>query len=332
VLLDGTPSTGPLGDDDWQPHRAPSPARILGRAVRSSLTDPETAVATIRTLRRDLMRRSTKALSGLRDGADMIVGGGQEAPGPLDGPVSQQRWIVTVETSLADYRRVRATHGGTINDVILTVVAGALRSWLMTRPQGFSRLKSLRALVPVSVIDDESLPTSLGSQIAAHFVDLPVGEPAAVVRLHQVSYSFESHKASGRSVGARRLANIAGFAPITFHAVGARVAGSLVGSPYALSIVNVPGPQSPLYAGSARMVASYPVHPLLPGHGIAIGATSYDGKVFFGVTIDRDLTTDPAVFGQCLTEALDELVDLAGGRQRAPRGRRAKAAPPSDGS
>ena len=80
--------------------------------------------------------------------------------------------------------------------------------------------------MPVSVIDRELEATSLGSQIAAHFVDLPVGEASPVVRLHQVSYSFQAHKDTGRAVAANRLAGIAGFAPTTFHAIGSRVAAA----------------------------------------------------------------------------------------------------------
>ena len=107
---------------------------------------------------------------------------------------------------------------------MLATVAGGLRAWLMTRAESMGGLRQVRAVVPMSVIDDELEATSLGSQVAAHFVDLPIGEASPVVRLHQVSYSFQAHKETGRAVAANRLAGIAGFAPTTFHAIGARVA------------------------------------------------------------------------------------------------------------
>ena len=103
-------------------------------------------------------------------------------------------------------------------------------------------LRKVRAVVPVSVIDDELEATSLGSQVAAHFVDLPVGEASPVVRLHQVSYSFQAHKETGRAVAANRLAGIAGFAPATFHAIGSRVAAAELRRGFQLVITNVPGP------------------------------------------------------------------------------------------
>ena len=92
---------------------------------------------------------------------------------------------------------------------------------------------------------------------------------------------------------------------------------------FQLSVVNVPGPQSPLYAAGARMVSTYPVPLLLPGHALAIGVTSYDGGVFYGITTDRDAVPDADILGQCVLESLEELKDSASdSRPRAPRGRK----------
>jgi diacylglycerol O-acyltransferase len=143
-----------------------------------------------------------------------------------------------------------------------------------------------------------------------------------VVRLHQVSYALKAHKETGRAVAADRLAGVAGFAPTTFHALGARVAAAQMRRGFHLAVTNVPGPQFPLYAAGALMTESYPAQPLLPGHALSIGVTSYDGRVFFGLTGDRDALPDLDVLAQCVTEALEELVDsTTGSRTRAPRGR-----------
>ena len=125
-----------------------------------------------------------------------------------------------------DYRTVRRFHGGTVNDVILATITGAMRNWLMTRAESVHGSRSLRALVPMSVIDSELEPTSLGSQVAGHLLSLPIGESSPVVRLHQVSYALKAHKETGRAVAADRLAGVAGFAPTTFHALGSRVAAT----------------------------------------------------------------------------------------------------------
>src|SRR3546814_13998685 len=87
-----------------------------------------------------------------------------------------------------------------------------------------SAMRRLRAMVPMSVIDDDLEATSLGSQIAGHLVTLPIGEPSPVIRLHQVAYAFKSHKETGRAVAANRLAGISGFAHTTFHPLGPRAA------------------------------------------------------------------------------------------------------------
>ena len=158
---------------------------------------------------------------------------------------------------------------------------------------------------------------------------VPGLEQSPVVRLHQVSYDLKAHKDTGRAVSARRLSGIAGFAPTTFHALGSRLAAAELRGGFHVSITNVPGPQFPLYADGARMLESYPVHPLLPDHPLAIGVTSYDGGVFYGITADRDAVPDADVLGQCVTEALTELLDTAtGGRPKIPRGRRKKAPAP----
>lgn len=323
LLLDLQPQTRELEADDWAPRRTPNPARLLADAVRDNLTDPAELAATVRTGSRALMRETDRRTNRARSFARAATGRRPKKRGVMSGPLSQQRRVVTVETCLSDYRRIRDAHGGTINDVILATLTGALRAWLMTRAESMGGLRQVRALVPVSVIDEELEATSLGTQIAAHFVDLPIGEPSPAVRLHQVSYSFQAHKDTGRSVAANRLAGIAGFAPTTFHAIGSRVAAAELRKGYQLSVTNVPGPQAPLYAAGARMLASYPVPPLTPGHPMSIGITSYDGSVFYGITADRDWIPDADLFGTCIVEALDELLEIsAEGRDRAPRGRR----------
>lgn len=328
VLLDRSPEPRPMDHDDWRPLSAPSPAGLLAGAVHDSVTEPGTVLETTRAGAEAALRSAESLVS--RAGSVLGVLGGQlgsrRPPGDhvLGGQLSQQRRVVTVRTSLEDYLDVRKAHGGSVNDAILATVTGALRGWLLGRAESMSGIRHVRTVVPVSVSDRELETTSLGSPIVAYVVDLPVGESSPVVRLHQVSYAFKAHKETGRGVAANRLAGIAGFAPSTFHAIGARVAADEARRGFQLSVTNVPGPQSPLYAAGARMIETYPVHPLLPGHALAIGVTSYDGQVFYGITADRDRIPDAEVLGQCVPEALTELLDTIGGRTRAPRGRRSR--------
>ena len=322
VLLDDSPEPKELGADGWRPRRRLSPAELVAGALRDSLS-PSTLVDTVRSRTSSVARGVDATAKRTGQVTNGLAGRRPVRESPIAGTLSQQRRFVAVNTELASYRTVRAAHGGSVNDVILATVTGALRSWLMTRRESMGGLRQIRALVPISVIDEELEATSLGSQITAHFVDLPVGEASPVVRLHQVSYSFQAHKETGRGVSADRLAGISGFAPTTFHAIGARVAAGELRRGFQLSVTNVPGPQTPLYAAGARMVATYPVPPLLADHALAIGVTSYDGGVYYGITADRDLLPDADLLGVCVREALDELVDTAtDARARVPRGRR----------
>jgi len=241
--------------------------------------------------------------------AESLGGGRPASDSPLTGLVSEQRRFATVVASLTDLRAVRQEHHHTINDVVLAMIAGGLRSWLLTRGESIIPGSSLTAVVPMSVTEEDGEPTSLGSQVAPHLQRLPIGEPNALMRLHQIAYDTQAHKDSGRAVGARSLADIAGFAPTTLHALGVRTSTEVVRKQHDLVITNVPGPQVALYAAGAQLVASYPFLPLSAGHLLAIGVTSYDGEIFVGLTSDRDAISDLDVLAQCLLDALDELLD-----------------------
>jgi diacylglycerol O-acyltransferase len=296
---------------------------MLADAIGDTIRHPRTAIATARDNAESTLRSAGSA--GLRalDALGALSSLRASPDSPLSATLSEQRRFTTVRTTLEDYRRVRRRHGGTVNDVILATITGALRAWLMTRAETVHGSRTLRAMVPMSVIDNDLEPTSLGSQVAGHLLNLPIGESSPVVRLHQVSYALKAHKETGRAVAADRLAGVAGFAPTTFHALGSRVAAAQTRRGFNLVITNVPGPQFPLYAAGAQMLDTYPVPPLLPGHALAIGVTSYDGHVYFGLNADRDAVPDLDVLAQCLAEALEELVDSASeSRPRAPRGRK----------
>jgi diacylglycerol O-acyltransferase len=332
VLLDTSPDQSTLGhDDDWRPSRTAGPVAAALNAVTDSLERPSTVLNTARANAESLARRASASGARISEVANALAGRGPVHSTPVHRRLSQQRRFVAVRTELADYRAIREVHGGTVNDVILATLAGALRGWLMTRAESMGGLKTIKAIVPMSVIDDGLEATSLGTQITGHLVNLPIGEPSPVVRLHQVSYDLKAHGDAGRAVSARRLSGIAGFAPTTFHALGSRLAAAELRRGFQISITNVPGPQFPLYAGGAKMLESYPVHPLLPDHPLAFGVTSYDGGVFYGITTDRDAVPDADTLGQCLLESLEELKDSASeSRPRAPRGRR-KAEKPVGG-
>jgi diacylglycerol O-acyltransferase / wax synthase len=229
---------------------------------------------------------------------------------PLNVPTSGHRRYAVARTALEDYKLIRMAHGGTVHDVVLAVISGALRTWLLSRGQVVRPSTIIRAIAPVLVRDAET-PESFGTTLSAYLVDLPVGEPNAVVRLHHISQAMRAHTDSDQSVRADVLVRLGGLAPPTMHALGARVVNGFSQRIYNLVITNVPGPQFPLYAAGAKMLEMFPVVPLSKNQGLAIGVTSYDGGVYFGLTADRDAMTDVEGVAAMIEESLDELVGTA---------------------
>jgi WS/DGAT/MGAT family acyltransferase len=199
-----------------------------------------------------------------------------------------------------------------VNDVVLATLAGALRSWLLTRRVSVPPASVVRALVPMSMrVTDPSQVGAVGSRVGSLLVDLPTGEASPLMRVHQVAYQTKAHREAGQAVDAPAIAGIAGFAPPTLHSLGARVASGLSRRLFNLVVTNVPGPQQPLYLVGARMLATYPVIPLARTQALAVGLTSYDGGVYYGLNADREAMGDLDVLGQCIVESLAELRESA---------------------
>ena len=313
VILDVTPEPREVPADDWRPHRPPGAASLVVGALTDYVKRPTQALDTARSAVFDARATASKVggvASGVLASAVSIA---RPAPdSPLNVRIGEQRRFGMAATDLDDYKLVRKAHGGTVNDVVLATVAGALRAWLLTRGEAVTRSTVIRAMVPVSV--RSGTQTGPGNRISSYFVDLPVGEGDPVMRLHQVSFAMRGHKESGQSVGAEALVQMSGFAPPTIHSLGARVASSMTRRLFNLVVTNVPGPQFPLYAAGARMLTMYPVVPLAKGQALSIGLTSYDGGVFFGLNADRDAMPDVDVLAGLLEESLGELVETVPGR------------------
>jgi WS/DGAT/MGAT family acyltransferase len=327
VILDDSPDVPDVPTDTWKPAQEPSDLELVAGALADVVRSPGDVADSLRGGLVDVRATAGRVLGQLGHLASAAARtAARPAPtSPLNAEIGEQRRYAVAATSLADHRAVRTRHSRrgselTINDVVLATVAGALRTWLLTRGEPVVPATVVRALVPVSVHGDEGVgPASAhrtGNHVAAFVVDLPVGEPNPAVRLHQIAYSMRAHAEAGHAVGAQALVGIAGFAPPTLHSLGARVASAVSRRLFNLVVTNVPGPQHPLYAGGARMLASYPVMPLAKGQAVSIGLTSYDGGAYYGVNGDRDAMPDVDVLAGCLVDSLAELGETA--RSRGP--------------
>ncbi|MCP3800536.1 wax ester/triacylglycerol synthase family O-acyltransferase [Allokutzneria sp. A3M-2-11 16] len=310
VILDVTATPRRAKEELWMPHPQPSGAQLVLEAVAEVVQRPGELLENVHAAALDAaatVRKVTDAVGGL---ASAVTTAARPAPsGPLNVRISTQRRYAVARTRLEEYRAVRRKHGGTVNDGVLTVISGALRNWLLSRGEAVTSSTTIRAMVPVSVLGTNGNgERPVGNSVSSYLVDLPVGEPNPVVRLHHVSHAMRAHSESGQSVAAEALVRLSGFAPPTLHALGARAASSFSKRIFNLVVTNVPGPQVPLYAAGAKMMEMFPVVPLAMNQALSIGVTSYDGGVYFGLNADRDAMSDADVLAGMVEESLEELV------------------------
>lgn len=326
LLLSADPHDGrdeEPAQDHWSARRPPSSVELITDAVGEIVRSPGQLVDTVQRSVGDLASTGRRVAGAAGDILSALARvSARPAPSsPLNARVGGARRFVMVGTDLQDYRRVRAqvvrgraADDVTVNDVILATLTGALRTWLLTRGESVTVGHTVRAMVPVSIEDGDG--SQAGHHIRAFFVDLPVGEPGASMRLHQISFTMRQQLETGRAVDAATLAGLGGFAPPGMYALASRVGQAVSRRLYNLAITNVPGPQHPLYAAGARLLSSYPVMPISAGQALTVGLTSYDGGVFYGLHVDRDAIPDVDVLGQAIADSLAELLEVHRGSAR----------------
>jgi diacylglycerol O-acyltransferase len=302
VLLEDTPEAAIPAPEPWHPRPAPGRLELARQALEEFAVRPSNAFGVVHGALTDVRSTATRAV-GLAGGVLRAARSAAFAApsSPLNATAGPRRRVAVARIDLADVKKVRTSHSGTVNDVLLTVVTGALREWLLSRGRPVVGGTSVRALVPVS-LEDDAAP---GGQVASHLVDLPVGEPNPRVRLARISYAMQS---VGRGVGADALAALTGFAPPTLHALGVRTARGLSRRMFNLVVTNVPGPQVPLYAAGGRVLEVFPVVPLVRGQGLSIGMTSYDGRVYVGFNADAESVGDVDLLAELVEQQVAELL------------------------
>jgi diacylglycerol O-acyltransferase / wax synthase len=306
VMFDDSPAPAPVRV--WNPGPEPSGAELVVRTLTHRTLDPAEQVRTVRAVlrapraslgqARDLVRGATSAVSLLRP-----LGGSS-----LTGPVGPHRKWSCAEVPLSDVKTVRSGLGGTVNDVVLTIVAGGLRELLEARGERVDG-RMIRALVPVSV----RRPGERGvynNRVSAMFAELPIGVVDPVARLDAVRAQMDGLKQSKQAVAGDVLTSLSGFAPPMLLALGARLAARAPSLGLHTGITNVPGPQQPLQTLGRRLLQSFPFVPVIGQVRISIAIFSYDGTLYFGVTGDYDSSSDIDILTDGVERAMDELLAL----------------------
>jgi WS/DGAT/MGAT family acyltransferase len=312
VLFDveESPESPPVVPPKWAPRPEPTDLDLIAEALRERATSPREIARGMRAA----LRGPRQVLEGI-GAAGRMLGAGMAAPAtPFNVEIGPHRRIAFVRSELDDLKRVKNAHGGTVNDVILSVVAGGIGNYLRARGHDTEELE-VRAMVPVSVRAEEERG-ALGNRISAMMAPLPVWCEDAVERLRLISETMGDLKGSGQAVGAEILTRLTDFAPPTILSQAARL------QPrqrfFNLVVTNVPGPQFGLYLLGRRMESIFPLVPLARRQALCVGIMSYNGQVDFGLVGDYDAMADLDSFALDLEGAVREAEATAPKAGRRP--------------
>jgi diacylglycerol O-acyltransferase len=314
--LEPVPPPVPHEGEPWVPEPEPSGVALAARGVRALARLPFSVAG--RAL--GAATRPTATLHAAREALEGVAevawaGLNPAPPTPLNVPIGPHRRLVLLRGELADFKLVKDAFGGTVNDVVLAVVAGGLRRWLRSRGVRTEGLE-LRALVPVSIraADERG---QMGNRLAVMRGPLPVYVEDPVARLQVVRQAMDGLKESKQAVGAEVLTSVQNLAPPTVLAQASRINFST--RLFNLLVTNVPGPQFPLYALGRELEDLFPVAFLPRDHALAVAIMSYNGGIDFGLLGDYDAMPDLDALGAMIEEARDELVAEA--KARASNGK-----------
>jgi WS/DGAT/MGAT family acyltransferase len=294
-------SEPPPSPPAWKPRPAPNVSDLLVDSLKEQFSHPLRMARKALEPNSEAVKLLTEVFSGFRPFMD-VLSMGRAPESPLNVPIGPHRRFEMVDLSLPKLKKVRAALGGTVNDIVLATVAGALRRWLSAR-EGPPRA-DLRVLVPVSMRSRRDRGT-YGNQVSAVFCPLPVTEPNPAARVRKVHDAMMFVKKSGSAVGAHALSRLGDFAPPQLLAQAARL--QAVTRMFNLVVTNVPGPQFPLYLLGKRMLRCFPQVPLAAQQAVGIALLSYDGQVGAGLVGDADAARDLPALAEAMNESLDEL-------------------------
>jgi diacylglycerol O-acyltransferase / wax synthase len=309
VLFDVKPIPEPAEPEhDWVPEPEPSGVTLLAKDAEGLLTAP------LRLARRvehavehpeATLHQATESLSALAEVGWNFANPAPETP--LNVEIGSHRRFAWVRGDLAQFKRIKNALGGTVNDVVLAVVAGAMRGWLGSRGVRTEGLE-LRAQVPVSIrAEDER--GHLGNRIVAVRAPMPVYVEDPVERLRVVRESMDGVKQSKQALGAEVISRFNDFAPPTLLAQAARINFST--RLFNLVVTNVPGPQIPLYVLGRELQDIFPVGFLPPNQALFIAIMSYNGSINFGLLSDFDAIDDVEEIAEHIDRSVAELTDAA---------------------
>ncbi len=296
--------------DPWIPEPEPGRAEILSEALVERLISPREIVRGARRIVRGPRRIISKLTEAAAATGSLARAGIGAPPTPLNVDIGGHRRFAIVRASLADLKHVKNELGGTVNDVILAAVAGALGRHLRARGHATQGLEMI-AMVPISIRTQDQRG-ALGNRVSSMMAKLPVSIEDPVERMNLVIETMGDLKQSKQAMGASLMTQLTDFAPPTIAGQAARLQSRQ--RFFNLVVTNVPGPQFPLFILGRRLEAVFPMVPLAKRQALCVGIMSYDGQVNFGLIGDYDAMAELEDFAEDLEASLNELIEAAGGR------------------
>ena len=299
-------SAGPGNGEVWQPEPEPSGIELIAYSARHRVRDPAAQL-------RFALRAPTEVLRAVAGGARALAAAApafRPATTSLTGPIGPHRVWSWANVPLAAVKEARAGLGGTVNDVVLTLITNGYRRLLEDRGEPIAPETTVRTMVPVSV----RKPGESGvynNRVSAVFARLPVGMEDPAERLGAIREQMDGIKSSKQAVAGDALVQLSGFAPPMLLALGSRLATRSAGLNMDTATTNVPGPQHALHTLDRKLVASYPYVPIVGTIRIVVAIFSYDGQLYFGVTGDRDHAPDVGVLTAGIEADVERLLDRA---------------------
>ncbi len=312
ILLNVVPDSEIEDARDWEPRPAPTPTQLavaeaarMTRRLVDGLTNVGEMVKEGRFVTVLAMDKSAAAMSSLRSGWLTA-----SAKTPLNPDIGPNRRFTWTEMDLDDVKNVKNALGGSVNDVVLSITAGAVRRFLIENRDYDPSHAEFRAMNPVSTRSGTQ-QAQMGNQVAMWLVDLPISEPDPAARFEAIKETTANLKETNPALGAATIVDLSAGTPLTLLSLASRYVGPRI-RPFNMTVTNIPGPQFPMYLLGSQMLANYPMVPLWAQHGIGVALFSYNGRLLWGIQADFDTLPDSDDFVAALHASFQELQTLAG--------------------
>jgi len=311
ILMNVVPDSTLEEIPEWTPRPAPSSTQLavaeaarFTRRLIDGLGNLGDRVKDGKTITDRTLDKSIAALTSLRSG--WLTPSDRTPLNPDIGPNRRFDWTAL---ELADIKAIKNSLGGSVNDVVLAITAGALRRFLIEQRDYDIGAAEFRIMNPVSTrsLDQKG---KLGNQVAMWLVELPIDESDPTTRYQLIKERTRHLKETKQALGAATIVEVSSGTPITLLSLANRVVGSKL-RPFNMTVTNIPGPQFPMYLLGAQMQANYPMVPLWAQHGVGIALFSYNGRLLWGLQADYDALPDTDMFLESIHASFKELQELA---------------------